>query len=129
MLSLAFDRKHRVLRVTISGIFASEDMEELDRVVIGFVAREGQVRGIFDYTDVEAFAVPESRLAQRAQQPSILREQRVVVASRVGGGEGARTYGRYQRDAGQKQATIVGSLDGAYALLGLNKPRFEPVER
>jgi len=33
MLNLAFDRRNRVLRVTISGIFASEDMDELDNAI------------------------------------------------------------------------------------------------
>ena len=129
MLSLAFDRKNRVLRVTVSGIFASEEMEELDRVVIGFVSRHGQMRGIYDYTDVEAMAVPHTRLMQRAQQPAIMRDQRVIVASRVLGGEGARAYGRYQREAGEKEAAVVDTLEAAYRLLGLDNPRFEPVEQ
>jgi hypothetical protein len=128
MLSLAYDRRHRILRVTVSGIFSSEDMEEMDHATVQFVARHGQVRGIFDYTDVAAFAVPDSLLAERAQQPSAI-QQRIVVASRVSGGERARTYGRYRREAGQPQATIVGSLEEAYAVLGLRNPRFEPVER
>jgi hypothetical protein len=128
MLSLAFDRRHRVLRVTVSGIFASEDMEEMDHATVEFVARHGQVRGIFDYTEVAAIAVPDSLLAERAQQPSAI-QQRIVVASRVSGGERARTYARYRREAGQREATIVGSLEEAYALLGLRNPRFEPVER
>jgi len=128
MLTLAFDRRHRVLRITITGIFSSEEMDELDNTVVEFVARQGRVRGIFDYTDVEAFAVPDSRLAQRAQQPTAI-EHRIVVASRVMAGERARTYARYRREAGQREATIVGTLDEAYALLGLRNPRFEPVER
>jgi hypothetical protein len=127
MLSLAFDRKHRVLRVTFSGIFGPEDMDEIDRTTVEFVAHHGPVRGIFDYTEVEAFAVPDSRLAERAQQPSVI-QQRVVVASSVTSGERARTYARYRRDAGQQQAQIVGSLDEAYALLALRNPRFEPVD-
>jgi len=129
MLSLAFDRKNRVLRVTVSGIFASDEMEELDRVVIGFIARHGQMRGIYDYTDVEAMAVPDTRLIQRAQQPAIMRDQRVIVASRVLGGEGARAYGRYQREAGEKEAAVVDTLEAAYGLLGLDNPRFEPVDQ
>jgi len=128
MLILAYDRRSRVLRVTVSDIFSSEDIEEMDNATVQFVARHGQVRGIFDYTDVAAFAVPDSRLAERAQQPSAI-QQRIVVASRVSGGERARTYGRYRREAGQREATIVGSLGEAYALLGLRNPRFEPVER
>ena len=128
MLKLAFDRKNRVLQVTIFGIFASEDMDELETAVVEFVARHGQVRGIFDYSDVEAIAVPDSRLAERAQQPEAI-EQRVVVASRVLGGERARTYARYRREASQRHPVIVGSLAEAYAFLGLRNPRFEPVER
>ena len=128
MLSLAYDRGHRVLRVTISGIFASQDMGELDRAVLEFVARQGQVRCIYDYTDVEALVVPESLMARRAQQPLVVREQRIIVASRVAGGEAARVYVRHQREAGQKEAAIVDSLDEAYALLRLDNPRFEPVE-
>jgi len=129
MLSLAFDRKNRVLRVTVSGIFASDEMAELDSVVIGFIARHGQVRGIYDYTDVEAVAVPDTRLIQRAQQPAIMRDQRVIVASRVLGGESARAYGRYQREAGEKEAAVVETLEAAYRLLELDNPRFEPIEQ
>jgi hypothetical protein len=129
MLTLAFDRKSRILRITISGIFASDDMDELDNAVVEFVARHGEVRaGIFDYSDVEMIAVPDSRLAERAQQPHAI-QRRVVVASRVMGGERARTYGRYRREAGQREHTVVATLDEAYALLGLRNPRFEPVER
>ena len=128
MLRLAFDRKNRVLKITVSGIFASEDMDELDNALVEFVARHGPVRGIFDYSDVEAIAVPDSRLAERAQQPEPI-EQRVVVASHVLGGERARTYARYRREAGQKHPVIVGSLDEAYCFLGLRNSQFEPVER
>jgi hypothetical protein len=129
MMTLAFDRGNRVLRVTVSGIFASTDLEEIDRTVISFLAREGSVRSIYDYTDVQTLAMPHSRLVQRAQQPAIVRDQRVIVASRVMGGDGARAYGRYQREAGEKDAAVVGSLAEAYDLLDLKEPLFEPVEQ
>ncbi len=103
-------------------------MDELDNAVVEFVARHGPVRAIVDYSSVEAIAVPDSRLAERAQQPEAI-EQRVVVASRVLGGERARTYARYRREASQTHSVIVGSLDEAYAFLGVRNPRFEPVER
>ncbi len=128
MLSLEYDRKNRVLHVIVSGIYASEDMEELDRRLIEFVARHGQPRGIFDYSDVEILAIPDSRLVQRAQQPPIIVE-RVVIASRAVKGEGARAFARYRREAGVKESPIVDSLTEAYALLRLENPRFEPVER
>jgi hypothetical protein len=128
MLTLAFDRKNRVLQVTVSGIFGSEDLDELDNAVIEFVARHGSVRGIFDYSNVDAIAVPDSRLAQRAQQPEAI-EQRVVVVSRVMRGERARTYARYRREASNTHPVIVDSLAEAYDFLGLRNPRFEAVER
>jgi hypothetical protein len=129
MLRLAFDRKNRVLRVSVSGIFASEDLEALDHAVIEFIAREGQVRSIYDYSAVEAVAVPQSRIVQRAQQPAIVREERVMVVSPAVGGDAMRAYGRYQREAGEKEPMMVDSLEEAYAALRLRNPRFEPVER
>lgn len=129
MMTLAFDRTNRVLRVTVSGIFASTELEEVDRRVIGFLAREGSVRSIYDFTDVEAVALPHSRLVQHAQQPAIVRDQRVIVASRAMGGDGARAYGRYQREAGEKEPAVVASLGEAYDFLELKEPLFEPVEQ
>jgi hypothetical protein len=129
MLRLAFDRKNRVLQVTVSGIFASEDLEALDRAVLEFVAREGQVRSIYDYSAVQAFAVPQSRIVLRAQQPAIVREERVMVTSPAARGDDMRVYSRYQREAGQREPIIVDSVEEAYTVLRLRNPRFEPVER
>jgi hypothetical protein len=127
MLSLAFDRKHRVLLVTVSGIFASEDLDEFDRKMLDFVAREGTVRTIIDYKSVQAMAVPETRLAQRAQQPLLLPDRILVAPGELGAT--ARAYGLLQQQAGRKQAAVVEVLEEAFALLGLRNPRFEPVER
>jgi hypothetical protein len=127
MLSFAFDRRHRVVLVTVSGIFASEDLDEFDRAMLDFVAREGRVRAIIDYTPVVALAVPETRLSQRAQQPLIVPD-RILVAPRELG-DTARAYAVRQREAGKQHAPVVEKIEEAYALLGLKSPRFEPVER
>lgn len=79
-------------------------------------------------SDVEAFAVPHSRLVQRGQQPAIVRDQRVIIASRSLRGT-ARACGRCQREAGEKDAALVYSLDEAYEFLALRKPLFEPFEQ
>ena len=57
-----------------------------------------------------------------------MRGQRVIVAAQNAGGEAMRDYGRFQREAGLKEATLVDSLEEAYSLLRLKNPRFEPVE-
>jgi hypothetical protein len=129
MLNLAFDRKNRILRVTVSGIFASEDLDALDHAVLEFVGREGQVRSIYDFTGVEAFAVPQSRMLLRAQQPAIVSEQRVLVAPPVVGVEASQAFSRHQREVGQRELVIVADLEEAYTVLRLRNPQFEPVER
>jgi hypothetical protein len=129
MLNLAFDRKNRILRVTVSGIFASEDLDALDHAVLEFVGREGQVRSIYDFTAIEAFAVPHSRMILRAQQPAIVSEQRVLVAPPVVGVEASQAFSRHQREVGERGLVIVADLEEAYAVLRLRNPQFEPVER
>jgi hypothetical protein len=127
MLNFAFDHKHRVLLVTVYGIFVSEDLDESDRAILDFVAREGAVRTIIDYTPVQAMAVPETRLAERAQQPLFLPDRILVAPGELGAT--ARAYGILQAEAGRKQAAVVEVLEEAYTLLGLRNPQFEPVER
>ena len=125
MLSLAFDRKHRVLLATVSGIFTSDDLDEFDREMLGFVAREGCVGAIIDYTHVQAMAVPETRLRHRAQQPLFLPDRILVAPSDLG--DMARAYAVQQREAGKKEPIVVETIEEALALLGLGNPRFEPI--
>ena len=126
MLSLAFDRKHRVLLATVSGIFTCDDLDEFDRKILGFVARERCVGAIIDYTHVKVMAVPQTRLRQRAQQPLFLPDRILVAPSDLG--DVARAYAVLQREAGKKEPTVVETIEEALALLGLGNPQFEPFE-
>ena len=68
-----------------SGVFSSDDISSHDEFVAGFIAREGfYVRNIFDFTAVEAVAIPRPRLLERGRK---LRtnpgQDRVVVALSV----------------------------------------------
>jgi hypothetical protein len=129
VFTLAFDRKHRVLLARFSGVFSSQDIEELDREVIAVTAREGSSHGLLDFTGVEAVSVPMSRLLQRSRQPPFSPGyQRVFV---VGDGpqalEIARTFAAEQALAGAGNVQIVATLEEAYRLLGLGKhPKFDP---
>jgi hypothetical protein len=126
---LSFDRSARVLMARISGIYGSQDMAELDQAVIRFLAREGQVNALYDFSGVETVAVPESRIAERGSRPTVVQGQRVIVASRSVGGNLSCSFGTYQRIAGHRPPTIVSSLAEAYAILGIKgDAAFEPVE-
>jgi hypothetical protein len=130
MFTLAYHRKHKVLLAHFSGVFSSEDIEEVDRAVIAFTAREGPSHGLLDFTEVEAVSVPLSRLVLRSQQPAISPgHQRVfVVGANLQALELARTFASQQALAGSSSVRIANTLEEAYALLRLGKePRFKPV--
>lgn len=127
MFTLWFERRHRVLMVRISGVMSSQDFDTHDQSVLAFLAREGSVRGLYDFSGVDAVAVPASKVVQRGQAPSIITE-RVVVAPRSAGEEYARAIREQQRLAGHREPMIVPTLGEAYALLGLENPQFEPVD-
>jgi hypothetical protein len=131
MVSLSFERVHRVLGLTFSGVFMAEDLEAIDPAllrVLGAANHEGrQVRGLFDMTGVEALAVPQSRFAERASKPAIGDMMRVVVAPPWAGAEFGQSYRQAQSVRQHKQPIIVGSLAEAYTVLAITGARFEPV--
>lgn len=130
MFTLAFERKRKVLLARFSGVFSSQDIEDLDRGIIAVTAREGPSHGLLDFTEVEAVSLPMSRLLQRSQQPPFSPGHRRVFV--VGDGpqalEIARTFAAEQALAGVGNVQIVATLEEAYRLLGLGKqPKFDPV--
>lgn len=128
MFTLWFERRHRVLMVRMSGVMSSQDFDTHDQAVLAFLASEGNdVRGLYDFSGVDAVAVPASKVMQRGQVPSIISE-RVVVAPRAAGEEYARAIREQQRLAGHREPIIVPTLGEAYSLLGLDNPQFEPVD-
>ena len=81
MFSLSFDSNHRVLLAQFAGVLSTEDIEGFDKALAAFVSRHGFARGIFDFSSVQANAVPRSFLAWRARLPQILLgQERVIVA-------------------------------------------------
>ncbi|MFI5001065.1 MAG: hypothetical protein ACHQK9_14400 [Reyranellales bacterium] len=111
----------------MTGVFSSDDIAAIDAAVLGFVSREGAVRGVLDFTGVEAMAVSDSRIAVRGQQPSIVAGV-VLVAPQPDVNRLCRAFAEHQRAIGIAETDVVTTLDEAYAILGLTDPRFEPVE-
>src|SRR5215471_14513446 len=69
MFSLAYDKGHKVLRARFEGVMSSQDVDELDRAVIAFTAREGPTHGLVDFSAVDVVSIPPGILARRSQQP------------------------------------------------------------
>ena len=129
---LAFERRHRVLRAKAAGVIASQDLLDLDNASIAFLAREETadrqaIRGLYDFSEVAAVAVPQTKAAERGSRSAIVRGLRVMVKSRMIACGLVETFVQSQRLAGDNLLAVVDSLDEAHALLGLNAPHFEVI--
>jgi hypothetical protein len=128
MFRLAFEDRYRVFLARFTGIYVSEDVTDLQRVLTSFVAEHGPVHGLFDYTEVEAVAVPQSLIAHHAGIPQISPGyERVFVTPLREMYDLARAYAVQQRELGNKEPQIVTSMWDAYRLLGLDRPNFREI--
>ncbi|HTR85143.1 MAG TPA: hypothetical protein VMI56_11750 [Reyranella sp.] len=132
MFTLSFESAHKVLRAHFTGIFTAQDFADLDDALLRFLAAQandvyGRIRAIFDLSDIEAIGVSQSKIADRARRPPILRDVRIMVAPPFAGEDFGRTYRQEQRQTADSEPVIVRSLAEAYALLELNNPCFEPL--
>jgi hypothetical protein len=128
MFTLAFDGKHKVLKCTVVGVLSSDLLEAWDQAVVGFTALHGPSHGLIDFSQVEAIAVPLSRLARRGRQPQINPGwERIIVAPRTDLAEWARTFSEHQSLAGHHPPIIVASMEEAHRVLDLTDPIFEPI--
>ena len=86
--TLAIERKHRVLRAKAIGIIASQDLVDLDNASIAILSHDDGAngtpyRGLYDFSEVAAVAVPQTQAAARGSRSAIVRGQRVMVQSRA----------------------------------------------
>ena len=128
MFVLTFDEQHRVVLGRFSGIVSSEDLERIDSALAALVAREGFARGIFDFSAIEANAVPHTFLVKYGRLPQILLgQERVIVVPQQEAYDLACAYAVQQRDFGNMEPKVVRDLDDAYRLFGVNEADFGPV--
>jgi hypothetical protein len=128
MFALSFDSNHRVLLAQFAGVLSTEDIEGFDKSLAAFVSRHGFVRGIFDFSSVQANAVPQSFLVRRARLPQILLgQERIIVAPQQEMYELACAYAAQQRDFGNVEGQVVRAIGDAYRLLSLEQADFRPL--
>ena len=128
MFMLAFDRENQVLLVRFSGVFSSEDVAGLDQAVLSLIAREGPADAIVDFSPIEAWAFPMTKLIQRAQQPPMSKgHRRVYVTARPEFAEAMLAFATEQRLAGADSPSIVSTFDEALRELTLADPKFEVI--
>jgi hypothetical protein len=128
MFDLAYDAKHSVLLSRFSGTYSPADIELRDNAVRRFVAKNGLVRGLMDYSAVDAIDVPLDLLIQRAHQPGILTgHQRVIVAPSEPAYSFNRLVAAHQLFARKAEPVLVRSLSDAFGVLRMIDPGFSPI--
>lgn len=131
MLKMSFEHRHKVLLASFSAALTKGDLEEYDREVVRFVAwwRE-PVRGILDFTEIGEITVTSEQVAARGQRPQVNPgQQRVYVAPSAEMYGLCRMFAAYQGFQGFPEASVVKTMHEACALLEVDAPTFEPVER
>jgi hypothetical protein len=130
MVRVSFDGKYRVLLASFSATFVEADIATLAAAVADFKTREGVVRGLVDFTDVEVIDVTLAAMTRAAQErPQIMTGQdRVYVIPQALLFGMTRVFGTYQSLGGFIEPQIVRTMAEAYAALDLADPDFRPIE-
>ena len=129
MFSLAFDRGHRIVLASFRGEFGSGDIATFDAAAEAFIAAEGPVHFLLDFSNVRQVSMPDRAIVERAGRPPLCPGfSRVVVAPHP------EIFGLYclfvakQRLLGADAPIVVRSARHALDFLGLSMPSFVPVE-
>jgi hypothetical protein len=132
VLTLSFERTYKVLRLSFVDLLTPEDIDAIDPAVLGFLAGPdrgpGRVRLFYDMSQITALAAPSSRFADRARLPPVGGLDRIILAPDHAGPDFGRSYRDEGMRSGSAQPIIVRSRSEAYRLLGMTRPRFQPIE-
>jgi hypothetical protein len=129
---MTFSLAVRVLWAKATGIIVSQDLVDLDHASIAILSRDEDTnrtpyRGLYDFSEVAAVAVPQTKAAARGSLSAIVPGQRVMVQSRAASCSVVEAFVQSQKLAGENRLVVVDSVDEAYVLLDLEEPKFEAV--
>lgn len=128
MNQFAIDRRNGVLLVTFAGSVTPESLGAFDSEVKDFVAREGSMPTIIDFTGVVSVEILSSAVANRGEQHPVMdRMPRVFVTPDPHLFGLLRLYSAHQDISGERPPAVVRSLAEAFRELSLIQPDFVPI--
>ncbi len=131
-MTVSFERTYGVLRLRFVDLLTPEDIDAIDPAIVAFLAGPGRdrdrLRLFYDMAQLKALAVPASRFADRARLQPIGGLHRIFLAPPDAGLWFGRTYREEALRSGTPQPVIVYSRKEAYRLLGVARPRFDPID-
>ena len=117
-----------MLLARLSGPLDQRAVAELDELLAAFIAREGKVNAVFDFSGVSEVVLSAESLKERGTHRALMPEQiRVYVSPRSDLYGLGRMFATYQGMAGNREPVIVRTMEEAHAALGIADPKFEPV--
>ncbi len=128
--SFDFDLANGILRCRLEGLVTDEILKEFFRLGAAFAVRSRPAAGIIDLSKVTLFEVSAKVLRELSKVPPVLPEpglRRIVIAP------SPDVYGmmRMFELEGQEirpDIHVVRSEKQAWAILGVENPRFEPLK-
>lgn len=128
MISLTVDPANGVLHVAFEGPVTVDSLLRLDAELLDFIARNGTMSTIIDFTRATTIEVQPSTLVNRGNNRSLMSGRpRVFVTNNPLMFGLLRMYSAHQDNFGEMPPTVVRSLAEAFETLGLTEPKFEPV--
>lgn len=128
MIEFLADRKRRIVLVRYSSDLSAENLAKLDKMAADFMARDGAMDGIIDFSDMPAFDAPTAVVADhgRARRRMSGHRRVFIVKDELAFGM-LRMYGAHQENHNEDAPHIVYSLAEALTVLGAEGATFEPV--
>jgi len=128
MIEFLADLKRRIVLVRYSSELSAGNLTRLDKMAADFVAREGAMDGIIDFSDIPTFDIPTAVVADhgRARRRMSGYRRVFIVKDELAFGM-LRMYGAYQENHDEDAPSIVYSLAEALALLDAEGAVFAPV--
>jgi len=128
MISLAVDRANTVLLVQFGGPVTIASLARLDAELMHFIARNGMMSTITDFSAVTTIDVQPAILVNRGNNRSLMSGRpRIFVTDNPLMFGLLRMYSTHQDNFGELPPNIVWSLPEAFEALGLTMPNFEAV--
>jgi hypothetical protein len=125
---LEFDRKTKVIRVTVQGDLTTEGILEVYQTVRQFLSGKEVRGGILDLSNVTSLNIPAELVRRFSKEPPLFQasQPRVIVAT------GDLVFGmarlfQISRSEIHTELYVVHTLREAYEIQGLKEPNFEAV--
>lgn len=129
MFTIEFDRWHRLTLFRFSNTFSTDDIQAVDEAGAALVAAAGAAHFLFDFTAVEAIAMPDRAITERGRRRQLCPGyKRVVVASHPEIVGLYRLFGANQSRVGSAPPTIVHTIADGLGHLGVRNPTFRPFD-